>query len=56
LFAQSVFVQQLPGTQLLEQQKSPLFCPQATLFVAHALLTHLPWLAPADVLQMVVVP
>ena len=49
---QSASTQQLPGVQLLLQQKSLVFAVHAMLLLPQARVTHLPWLAPTATLQM----
>ncbi len=49
--AQSLSPQQLPATQMLLQQKSPLLAPQDPL-VEQAALTQVPLPAPEAVWQM----
>ena len=56
LTAQSLSEQQFPGVQVLPQQKSPVFAVHALLLVVHAAVTHLPWLVPDAVLQILSVP
>ena len=49
---QSASTQQLPGVQLLLQQKSLVLAAHAMLLLLQARVTHLPWFAPAAVSQM----
>ena len=50
--AQSVLVQQFPGTHVCPQQKSVALAEQAVALVVHAAETHV----PAAVLQIVLAP